>query len=57
MIAIKRLPSGYRRAQGDGPCQWAQWPEGQLPGDDDFFPEATVEFQRALLEQLTEEIE
>ena len=55
-IAIKRLPSGYLSAQGDGPCEWAQWHEDEPPTDDDFFPEASADFRRALLEQLAEEV-
>lgn len=51
-MTIKRLESGYLRAQGSGPCEWAQWPEGQMPRDADFFPEASEEFRRQLLEFL-----
>ena len=49
---IKRLDSGYLRAQGNGPCEWAQWPEGTLPKQEHFFPEASEKFRRELLRQL-----
>lgn len=51
-IEIKRLASGYLRAQGGGPCEWAQWPEDRLPAADDFFPEASGNFRDGLLQFL-----
>jgi hypothetical protein len=54
-IAIKRLESGYLRAQGNGPCEWAQWREGYLPSDKDFFPEASDKFRLQLRRQLERE--
>ena len=54
-IRIKRLDSGYLRAQGDGPCEWAQWPEDRLPRYEDFFPEASPVFRTALQQKLERE--
>ena len=55
MITIQRLESGYLRAQGNGICEWAQWPEHQgEPRESDFFPEASEKFRKELLSQLRE---
>jgi hypothetical protein len=51
-IEIKRLDSGYLHARGNGPCEWAQWPEGREPTERDFFPEASESFRRALAVEL-----
>ena len=55
MIEIKRLTTGYLRAQGTGPCEWAQWPEGESPRDVHFFPEASDSFRNELREKLERE--
>mgnify|MGYP001593258021 CR=1 FL=1 len=47
-VTIQRLDSGYYRAQGKGPCEWAQWQAGLPLRDEDFFPEASEAFRRAL---------
>jgi hypothetical protein len=54
-IKLQRLDSGYIRAQGNGPCNWAQWMEGSWPKESDFFPEACEEFRRDLVRQLERE--
>lgn len=51
-ITIVELSTGYLRAQGNGPCNWAQWLKGAVLRDDDFFPEAGDDFRRALRAQL-----
>lgn len=56
-MQIKRLDSGYLRAQGNGPCEWAQWPEHRKPIDSDFFPEASESFRRELARELQESSE
>lgn len=47
-IEIHELESGYLRAQGTGPCEWAQWPKDRKPLESDFFPEASTRFRIAL---------
>lgn len=48
-IEVKLLSTGYFRAQGDGPCEWAQWPATRWePRDDEFFPEASPRFRQDL---------
>lgn len=47
-IAVQRLDSGFYRAQGDGPCEWAQWDPKAGLTDADFFPEASEAFRRKL---------
>jgi hypothetical protein len=56
-IKVERLSTGYIRAQGDGPCEWAQWPEHHYPQPQDFFPEASATFRRDLISQLERERE
>ena len=51
-ITIKLLSSAYYRAQGNGPCEWAQWEKGRRLRDSDFFPEASNKFRNQLLRQL-----
>lgn len=52
VINVERLSTGYLRAQGPGPCNWAQWPETREVEDGDFFPEASEGFRRRLREHL-----
>jgi hypothetical protein len=40
-IKVERLSTGYIRAQGDGPCEWAQWPEHHYPQPQDFFGDSS----------------
>ena len=47
-IEIKELSSGYLRAQGQGPCEWAQWPKGESLTAAAFFPEASPRFRTDL---------
>ena len=52
-IIVEELPSGYLRAQGRGPCEWAQWPGWEPePRESDFFPEASIAFRCALRAQI-----
>lgn len=51
-IKVERLSTGYLRAQGVGPCNWAQWPETRDLEDGDFFPEASDNFRRNLRSHL-----
>jgi hypothetical protein len=48
-IIVKKLSTGHWRAQGNGPCEWAQWPIGRQPREEDCFPEASVQFRNQLL--------
>jgi hypothetical protein len=47
-IEVKMLDTGYYRAQGNGPCEWAQWPVGEDLAEEHFFPEASRSFRSAL---------
>lgn len=47
-IKIVELSTGFMRAQGDGPCEWAQWPKQDHVRDEHFFPESSELFRRAL---------
>ena len=47
-LIVKQLSTGYYRAQGNGPCEWAQWPSNRGLQDSDFFPEASNAFRRSL---------
>ena len=47
-IEIKEMGTGYYRAQGYGPCEWAQWPVGETLREEHFFPEASVAFREML---------
>lgn len=47
-IVVERLSSGFYRAQGSGPCEWAQWDPKAAIADGDFFPEASAIFRSAL---------
>ena len=52
MMHIKKLSTGYLRAQGDGPCEWAQWPDGGFDPKTSFFPEASESFRKTLTEYI-----
>ena len=51
-IHIQTLPTGYYRAQGHGPCEWAQWPAGEPLREEHFFPEASRSFREALRDRV-----
>jgi hypothetical protein len=49
MITAERLPSGYWRVSGRGPCNWAQvphWPCSREVIEEHAFPEASTDFIR-----------
>jgi hypothetical protein len=52
-IEVKLLPTGYYRAQGQGPCEWAQWPKGEPLRDEHFFPEASAKFREGLRKRVS----
>lgn len=47
-IVIRDIGTGYQRALGSGPCEWAQWPLDRPLTEDAFFPEASGAFRDAL---------
>jgi len=54
-ITIQLLDTGYFRAQGSGPCEWAQWPKHRFwVKDEEFFPEASDKFREQLRKRLKE---
>ena len=53
LITIKRLSTSYFRAQGNGPCEWAQWPCGEPLSDEHFFVQASDRFRAALFKMLS----
>ena len=52
-IRVQLLSTGYYRAQGSGPSEWAQWPVGEALSDAHFFPEASPHFRRTLTRLVT----
>ena len=60
IVKIKRLPSGYWRICGVGPCNWAQpptWPCDEASLRLHAFPEASETFIRFALAAAEEEAE
>lgn len=56
-VRVQKLPSGYVRIQGNGPCEWAQppyWPCDEKTLREHTFPEASEKFIRECLSQIEE---